>query len=309
MADDYDLTVFTGRLSFFSEMVHPRFFFAGDEDIKKAQEELKKGTASASEMKTYQKLVESTVHGPSGDIIPRFGRVSAIAPVNIPLVSLMLTCPASNVPGTLFLHWANQTYNAYCNYCNRAGKEVDVNESMKAYGLAVGSACTLAYGLGKAFERAPPRIKRFGVLIPMLATGAANFSNLGFSRMGEIVNGTTVYDEEKNDRGLSKVAGLQGVVQTGFSRGLMVPSACLLIPVVAESIFGKLKLLPKAGGAGIKIFQLTWICFALQGALPAALAVFPQTSTYEVAELEPQFHFLVDSKNKPVKQLFANKGL
>ena len=56
----------------------------------------------------------------------QFGRVSAIAPVNIPLVSMMLTCPASNVPFTLFLHWANQTYNAYCNYCNRAGKEVDM---------------------------------------------------------------------------------------------------------------------------------------------------------------------------------------
>ncbi len=38
-------------------------------------------------------------------VIPRMFRVSAIAPVNIPIVSLMLICPATNVPGTLFLHW------------------------------------------------------------------------------------------------------------------------------------------------------------------------------------------------------------
>jgi hypothetical protein len=34
--------------------------------------------------------------------------------------------------------------------------------------------------MGKAFERAPPSVKRFGVLIPMLATAAANCSNIGF---------------------------------------------------------------------------------------------------------------------------------
>ena len=142
-----------------------------------------------------KKLVDACIHGPSGDIIHKLGRVSAITPVNIPIISAMLSCPPTNVPGTLFLHWANQTYNAYCNYCNRASKDVDMNASMKAYGLAVGSACTLAYGLGKAFEKAPPRVKRLGVLIPMLATGAANMSNLGFTRMGEILEGTQVYDE------------------------------------------------------------------------------------------------------------------
>ena len=38
--------------------------------------------------------------------------------------------------------------------------------------------------------------------------------------MGEIVEGTCVYDHEKTERGLSKVAGLQGVVQTGEWVGL-----------------------------------------------------------------------------------------
>ena len=301
----HDLTTFSGRLQHFQELIHPKFFFAGDEEVLRAHEQVKMGKAGMED----EKLVNACIHGPSGDIIPRMGRVAAIMPVNIPIISAMLSCPASNIPGTLFLHWANQTYNAYCNYCQRSSKEVDLNSSLKAYGLAVGSACSLAYGLGKAFERAPPSVKRLGVLIPMLATGAANMSNLGFTRMGEILEGTQVYDHEKRERGLSKHAGFQGVLQTGLSRGLIVPSACLLVPPIAEVAFGKLKLLPKPASLGIKAFQLGWICIALQVALPAALATFPQESKYDVASLEPQFHHLMDSKNEPVKYLYANKGL
>ena len=58
------------------------------------------------------------------------------------------------------------------------------------------SACAFAYGLGKAIERAPPVVKKFGVIIPLLATSAANISNIGFTRIDEIVTGTPVTDEE-----------------------------------------------------------------------------------------------------------------
>ena len=46
------------------------------------------------------------------DILFPLFRVSAIAPVNIPLAFTMLSCPASHVPGTLFLHFINQSYNS-----------------------------------------------------------------------------------------------------------------------------------------------------------------------------------------------------
>ena len=301
----HDLTTFVGRLKHFQELVHPKFFFVGDEEILDAQRKMKLQTGGLDD----QKLVNACIHGPTGEIIPMLGRVSAIAPVNIPLISAMLSCPATNVPGTLFLHWANQTYNAYCNYCNRAGKEVDINSTAKAYGLAVGSACSLAYGLGKAFERAPPGVKKWGMFIPMLATGAANMSNIGFTRMGEILEGTQVYDIDKREMGLSKHAGLQGVLQTGLSRGLMVPSACLLVPPIAQAVFAKVGMVPKAGSPGNKLFQLVWVCIALQIALPAALATFPQESTYDVTTLEPQFHHLLDTNHRPIKYLYANKGL
>lgn len=67
------------------------------------------------------------------------------------------------------------------------------------YGLAVSSACLFAYGLGKVVARVP-RLQRFGILIPCIATAAANVSNVGFTRIDEIINGAPVADEEGNVR-------------------------------------------------------------------------------------------------------------
>ena len=47
-------------------------------------------------------------------------------------------------------------------------------ELAKAYILAVGSACGLAYGFGRFVAKGPPVIKKFGILIPVAATAAAN---------------------------------------------------------------------------------------------------------------------------------------
>lgn len=62
---------------------------------------------------------------------------------------------------------------------------MSMKEIGTAYSLAVGSAYTLAYGLGKLYERGPPVLKKFGVLIPCLATAAANVSNIGLTRISD----------------------------------------------------------------------------------------------------------------------------
>lgn len=69
---------------------------------------------------------------------------------------------------------------------------------MTAYVLAVGSACSLAYGLGKLYQYAPPSIRKYGFIIPCLATAAANVSNLAFTRISELTEGTPVSDSEGN---------------------------------------------------------------------------------------------------------------
>ena len=48
---------------------------------------------------------------------------------------------------------------------------------------------------------------------------------------------------------------------------------------------------------------------ALFGALPLAIAVFPQEMKLPVGGLEPEFQGLKDAEGKPIDFVYANKGL
>jgi sideroflexin-5 len=195
-----NITDYVGRLKHFVNVTSPTSLLYSDKEIRKAQEVLSdkemQKSFSVEEMTQFKRVTDATIHPATNEIIPTLLRVSAIAPVNVPLVFCMLQCPPSNLPGTLFLHWLNQSYNTACNYANRSGKEQSIESTATAYVLAVGSACTFAYGLGKAYKLAPPSFRHFGVMIPCLATVAANVSNLSFTRMGELTDGAPVFDSE-----------------------------------------------------------------------------------------------------------------
>ncbi len=151
---------------------------------------------SSAEYLHNKKLVDAAIHPASGEIIPKPFRVSAIAPVNIPIVYAMLSCPSTNVAGTLFLHWFNQSYNTACNYSNRSSLSLSTQQTAIAYTLAVSSACSFAYGLGKVVERGPTFLKRFNFFIPVMATAAANISNVAFTRSDELMTGAPVRDSD-----------------------------------------------------------------------------------------------------------------
>jgi hypothetical protein len=188
-------TSFWDRVLIYLDVTDPRTLIYSEERILEAKKQLdNKVPLSDEDRKFNEKLVKAAIHPVTGEVIPKIFRVSAIAPVNIPLVWAMLTCPATNVPGTLFLHWLNQSYNTACNYANRSGADQSMEQLMKAYGLAVTSACTLAYGLGRLVAR-NKGLQRFGILIPTVATAAANCSNIAFTRMDEIQKGVPVFDQ------------------------------------------------------------------------------------------------------------------
>lgn len=310
----YDMGTFLGRYRHFIDVTDPTTLLSSQTDISVSLQAINKYrttgelTGSDAQMWAHKKVVDAAVHPATGEIIPFPFRVSAIAPVNIPIVWAMIATPAANVPVTMFLQWLNQSYNTACNYYNRSGATMSVEQTAKAYGLAVVSACGFAYGLGKVVERGPPALKAMGVLIPLLSVGAANISNLGFTRISEMTEGVAVTDDEGNVRGVSKTAGVVGVVQTAATRCVMVPAACLLLPPVVMAGFKKLKVLPK-GKTGALLVELGVIYLSLQFSLPAALAVFPQTARIDVRDLEPEFANLVDSHGVKITHLSANKGL
>jgi sideroflexin-5 len=240
----YDLSTMTGRFYHFLNIVDPRTLISTDQTLRQAKEELNQfklgqSTRTNEELWKYRSLVESAIHPTTDEIIPWPFRMSAIAPVNIPIVWGMLACPPSNTALTLFLHFVNQSYNTGCNYFNRSGADMSMKEIGTAYTLAVGSACSLAYGLGKIYEKGPPALKRFGVLIPCLATAAANVSNIALTRASEITNGVPVMDAEGQVRGSSVTAGFLGVSQSAVSRCVLVPFSTLLVPTGIMAILRK----------------------------------------------------------------------
>lgn len=313
MSDDkHDLTTFKGRYFYFMGMTDPRNLLISDDQINRAKEVLKgqPGAAEAGEEAKAEAtaVINSAVHPVTDEIIPRAFRVSAIMPVNIPLIAAMLACPPSNVPVTLFLHFANQSYNSACNYAHRAGAEVDWDALGKSYGLAVTSACGIAWGLGKVAARAPPSMAKLTFLIPMLATCSANIANMGFTRSGEILEGTVLSDKDGIERGKSVIAGYDGIAKTALGRGCLVPISCLLMPPIFMEGLKRARVVPKSGLGNI-VANCACVALSLQCMLPAALAVFPQKSTFAVSNLEPKFSNLVDKRGERITQLYANKGL
>lgn len=324
-APQFDLSTFIGRFTFFCNITNPLTLLTSDKDINESKKLLDlvrkceekrvdladlKACAPVNDKLWHARgVVESTLHPTSGDVLPWPFRVSAIAPVNIPLVWGMLATPSSNVPVTLALHFINQSYNAGCNYFNRSGSDMSLQEMGISYSLAVGSACSMAFGLGKLFERGPKvLLARFGVLIPLISTAAASVSNLSFTRSGEVVHGIPLTDHEGQVRGNSKVAAVSAISQTAAGRCCLVPAATLLLPTAVLGILGKLKAVPKNKKMAL-FLELGIIYMALQAALPAALAVFPQTLTMDVDHLEEEFRHLTDSQGRAVRSLTGNKGL
>ena len=240
----FDLSNYYGRLQHFLYMVDPRGLLSSDSSINDAQSYIAKFretgsmTGNNEKMWEYQNLINSAIHPATGDMIPKICRVSAIAPINIPIVYAMMMIPSTNIAGTLMMHCANQSYNAACNYFNRSGASVPMEAMATAYGLAVTSACTIAYSMGKIVTKFPV-LQRFSIMIPILSTCAASSSNLAFTRADELTDGADVYDENGNCYGKSIVAGKQGIIQTALSRCVLIPFAVVMLPTACTKLLEK----------------------------------------------------------------------
>lgn len=310
----YDLTNFIGRFKYFLNVCNPTAILYTSKDIKNSQEAIEKYkktgimTGSSIDMWNYLNTVNATIHPATNTVTPLPFRVGAIPVINIPIVYLMFVVPSTNIFGTLALHGLNQSYNAACNYYNRAGVGAPISDMSKAYGLAVTSACTIAYSMGKLVEKIP-KLQKYSLWIPILATAMASSSNIMFTRYDEITTGAEIVDNDGNKYGKSIIAGKRGVLQTALSRCVMVPAAVMLLPNAIINGLKKYKLMPKNSTLSI-IVQISVIFSAFVAVLPATLAVFPQTIEFEPKELESQFHHLINkSTNQPIIKLYSQKGL
>ena len=129
--DRFDQSTFFGRFQHFVFITSPLSLIHSDSEVQQSKQILDEYTRnpfstnySNDQLWDHRYLCKAAINPGTGEVIPKWFRVSAIAPVNIPIVYGMITCPPSNVPGTLALHFINQSYNTACNYCNRLRSSV-----------------------------------------------------------------------------------------------------------------------------------------------------------------------------------------
>ena len=152
--DRYDQTTFQGRLTKIQELIDMRTLLLTDAEVASAQSllsEYKKLGAcpvgvSDDQMWDAQRTVGAVIHGPTGEKMNIFGRMSMFVPANVPIAAGLLM--SKSVYATLFWQWWNQTYNVFNNYVNRAGPTVEMGPLLQS--------CAPTRGLGRRHRACKP---------------------------------------------------------------------------------------------------------------------------------------------------------
>jgi tricarboxylate carrier len=311
------------------DMVDPRNNFVSSEELENASNALKALRAGQTPPKEFstdaslweaKKKVDSAFHPDTGEKIPLFFRMSFFMPSNLPITAGML------LSGTgmqqVFWQWLNQSYNAGFNYANRnATVPIDTSQLVASYMVATGVACGMSFGLGKVVERlqkgaSGAGAETFGFKLlsrglPWMAVASAGTANALAMRYKEGVDGITVYDEHGNKMGTSISAGRAGLVQVALTRAAL-PVPILLIPPFILDYIRTTNLGPAmVKSLPVKLtVELSILAVFLQGALPLAVALFPQKGTIAASSLEPEFQNRISpTTNKTITTYVYNKGL
>jgi len=306
----YDQSTYAGRLAHFREMVSPTTLLVGDDELNAKIDLLKrfeKGEATDAtnaELWDAKRVKDAIIHPVSGEKMFLPGRMSAFVPVNtIPTAGMLV---AATPAQTIFWQWMNQSVNVMCNYVNRSGASVDWAQLAQAYGLAVGVSCTIAVGAGKIVQSGPPWVKRLGIAVPYAAVVSAGAANVAFTRMPEMQSGVPIAAPDGTQLGVSKAAAQSAVVNTVLSRNLLLPIAPMLLPPLLNAA---VRSVVPLGPIAAAVAETCFVAGSIYGALPVAIAVFPQEMKIDTSVLEPEFQNAVDASGKKIEYVLCNKGL
>jgi sideroflexin-5 len=256
-------------------------------------------------------LKESAVHPDTGDIVPLPFRMSGFVPFNGPVcVSMML---AKSTPTLLFWNWVNQSQNALVNYFNRNASSPTSNTTLVvSYCGAVGAALSVAFLLSQFVNRrfSPSVAKNLMKFIAFPASIVASSSNCYIMRRPEIEKGITLIDSEGQvlaNEARSSIAAAKAVKETVLSRvALQVP--CYFVPALIMSIPAIIRLGHRS--ASLSLCLYTYVSIVSFGfGLPATVAIFPQTGSIRVSDLESNFQNLHNSQGQKIEIAYYNKGL
>jgi len=257
-----------------------------------------------------QKIKDTTLHPDTNSTISIPFRVSAFVPVNV-FICLGMLLPGAGIANQVLWQWINQSYNLCLNHANRnASNTMSTKEIALTYVAAVTASCGVALGLGRGVQRLPisAGAKNFlSLLVPFFSVSIAGIVNVFMMRRNEISQGIKLKREDGTVVGKSQKAGMSALQMVATSRIVTAIPVLTLVPFTLNALMKTQWL--KARPNLVNPINVFLIFIALQTALPAAIALFPQTVGVPVQSLEPRFHYLQDENGNPVKTLYYNRGL
>jgi len=313
----YDQSTFWGRYSHFKNVTDPRTLLTTSEQISEAKRIIAlykaKGIIPDDDTEKLwqaQKVIDTTLHPDTQEVIPMPFRVSAFVPANI-LICMGMLMPGAGIANQVFWQWINQTYNICLNHANRNASNPITNQDLAInYAAAVSASCGVALGLGRAVEKLAfrPGVKTtLAMLVPFFSVAIAGIVNVFMMRRNEVSHGINVKTEEGVVVGKSKKAGMSALAMVATSRVVTAIPVLTVVPFTVNALL-KTRFFKSRPSLVIPL-NIGLIYLALETALPAAIALFPQNIRVAAKSLEPQFHDLVDSNNQKLTHLYFNRGL
>ena len=316
----FDLTTFSGRYRYFWHIcTDPFTLLNSTEYIRNAQKILQtnpKSVDNKSDISEFEtvKIVLSSVHQDTREIIPWYFRRSAFIPTNLPLYAGMLYTPQT-IPWIIFWQTSNQMYTVCLNYYNRNATNTRTESQMIQTFLC---ATTLSSSVGIASKILIQNIQTpkswfwrglIRSVVPTSAVITASATGVLSVRWNEIKEGVVIRDKPDvtgEKLGISLVAGKEGLCQTLMSRAL-IPISGLIIPSIMMHFIQRIGILNKYPRMMIPARFATVISGMCIG-LPLSLSPFPQWSKLDVHKLEE------DVRNKVISNgcreiVYHNRGL
>ena len=146
------------------------------------------------------------------------------------------------------------------------------------------------------------------LVVPFAAAAAGKPLQIGLMRSDEISKGVTVFDEDGEPRGFSRIAGMASIGMTLAVRIVyLVPM--LYLPLVQDAVVRRYSII-KTRPYAQALFFVGMTALSSAFVTPVCMALFDQWSSLPVGMLEPDLQGLVRQNDRGVvKTLFFNKGL
>ena len=249
---EHDQNTFFGRLSHQLQTTNPLLMFKSENQIKEAQNLIKKYEADPEEvLQKYshkqlwsaQQLQRASTNSDTGEIIPQPFRLCGFVTWNMPVL-VGLVYPGLGSFGQIFWQWANQTHNAAINFYNgNKTNPTDPKLLMYSYVGACAGAISVRMGVGKYIATrqswSPAKKLRIDTFAAFPAVLVANTINIFAMRSQELKNGIEVVDKASGKvLGKSKEAAKRAIGETALSRAI-ISAGVLMVPPVLDGMAQK----------------------------------------------------------------------